>query len=250
MRICFISDTHRQHPDLPEADLLVHCGDLTTLGTRNQFEKEADWLERIIPRFKHGMLFVPGNHDLGLDSKFISRELGAYNKDPYHHHAPPWSYADTELIEFMMTKLGITILKDQATQIAGIKFYGSPYTSIFFDWGFMETELQLSARWNKIPQDTQVLITHSPPKYILDHCQNGNVGSDSLARRVKDLPALKVHAFGHIHEPGGESRVMWNKLFINAATVGGYNSGGFFNPINVVDTETWEICEIFDERGL
>jgi Icc-related predicted phosphoesterase len=90
-----------------------------------------------------------------------------------------------------------------------IKIYGSPWQPWFYDWAFnlprLGTELQ--EKWNMIPEDTDVLITHGPPNGILDLVNNfrqpnRNVGCELLRNKIEELnPTLNV--FGHIHEGYG-----------------------------------------------
>lgn len=54
--------------------------------------------------------------------------------------------------------------------------------------------------WEKIPANTDILITHGPPKGHGDTSDQGvSCGCEELLARIKVLkPAL--HIFGHIHE--------------------------------------------------
>jgi len=66
MTILQISDTHNQHrllTDLPTADVLVHCGDFTDLGTEEEVLNFLNWF--IEQPYRH-KIFVTGNHDLCL----------------------------------------------------------------------------------------------------------------------------------------------------------------------------------------
>ncbi len=78
----------------------------------------------------------------------------------------------------------------------------------------------LHDRWMKIPEDTDVLITHGPPKGIGDEALAGlwcqNVGCVDLLHRIKQL-RLKAHIFGHIHEGYGEYTLGRTRL-VNAST--------------------------------
>jgi Icc-related predicted phosphoesterase len=219
MKIAFISDSHRQCPELPDADLLVHCGDLTGLGTLYEFQQQVEWLRSVKERYPLGIIYVPGNHDCGLD---------------------PMSEPDVqerEEIHALFRYANIKVLINRAITIEGIKFYGSPMTPTFFDWAFMGSENELADCWERIPEDTQILITHGPAQGLRDLCRNGHVGSSSLRWHVDNhLPNLKLHAFGHIHEGAGcnqEGRY----LCLNASVLDGWYNG--FNPVHVVDTETW-----------
>lgn len=64
--IIAISDTHGRHRELriPEADVLIHCGDACTDGDMNQLEDFFNWFSMQPARHK---LFVAGNHDLPFD---------------------------------------------------------------------------------------------------------------------------------------------------------------------------------------
>lgn len=187
--ICCISDTHGHHNDLDltkyPADVLIHAGDWTK-GRDIAFvetEEFLSWLED--QPFKHKLL-IAGNHELTVER---------HNKFFY------------ELLESYPS---ITYLQDTSVTIDGINFYGSPYSNEFYNWAFMESEVGLSKVWAKIPEDTDVLITHGPAYCTHDLVNNTygrdpHVGSQSLYNRKKMLSNLKLHVSGHIHEAAGQS---------------------------------------------
>ena len=80
-----------------------------------------------------------------------------------------------------------------------------------------ETDEQLANKWALIPENTDILITHTPPYSILDMtdaCKH--VGSHSLRARVSEIKP-KLHVFGHIHEQGGHE-FEWNGTkYVNAS---------------------------------
>ena len=87
-------------------------------------------------------------------------------------------------------------LSNSGIEIEGVNFYGVPM--------FMEdclTERQ-SRNYAKIPDYTDVLITHSPALGILDLDDNIHYGSEELLMKISDLH-LKAHLFGHIHAQHG-----------------------------------------------
>ena len=62
---------------------------------------------------------------------------------------------------------------------------------------------EIKEKWDLIPGDTDILMTHSPPYGILDVSKQGiNSGCANLMRRVREVKPL-VHVFGHIHEGHG-----------------------------------------------
>jgi Icc-related predicted phosphoesterase len=98
---------------------------------------------------------------------------------------------------------GIHVLDDCGIEIAGLKFYGSPWTPRFGDWAWMAEDEELAATFASIPVGLDVLITHGPPYGILDEVSRGeNVGSCSLLEEVKRKKP-RFHVFGHIHEARG-----------------------------------------------
>lgn len=141
----------------------------------------ADFLRSL--SFKHTIV-VGGNHDFCLqdERRREAREV--------------------------LRRRSIRYLEDQELIIDGVKFYGSPWTPTFFEWAFMKDRgPAIRAVWNKIPTDTNVLITHGPPHGILDKTViwGDMAGCEELRDVVVNhLPNLKLHVFGHIHEGYGQ----------------------------------------------
>ncbi len=102
MKLLQISDTHNRHQllsNLPEADVIVHCGDFTDKGTEQEVLDFLNWF--IALPYKH-KIFVTGNHDLYLWDATGIEEL-------------------PENIHF---------LQDCECKIDGIKFFGLSYNHL------------------------------------------------------------------------------------------------------------------------
>jgi Icc-related predicted phosphoesterase len=81
-RICMISDTHTTSPysssrkdhayrsPLPEADILLHSGDLTKVGYRTEHEETIAMFKAAPAELK---LVIAGNHDITLDEEYFLR---------------------------------------------------------------------------------------------------------------------------------------------------------------------------------
>jgi len=181
---------HEALDPLPDGDVLIHAGDATG-GTLQSTLTFLRWFASQPHRYK---LFVPGNHDSYVEHALgITRGL-----------VPP----------------SVTLLIDEACEIAGRVFYGSPWTPEFLHWAFMRPRGEGMARvWSGIPDDTAVLITHGPPHGILDVHETPPraSGCEALRWRVEQLPQLELHVFGHIHESYGR-RTVDGRVFVNAAT--------------------------------
>jgi len=194
MKLVCISDPHSLHhriPDIPDGDVLIHAGDCLGQDTLENIEELNEWLGTLPHRRK---IVIAGNHD--------------------------WAFQETpELARQALTNA--IYLEDSGAEIEGIRFWGSPWTPTFMDWAFMlERGQQLHKKWQLIPGDTDVLITHGPPKGIGDEANLGfkcqNVGCIDLLDRIQQL-SLKAHIFGHIHEGYGEYQKGLTTL-INAST--------------------------------
>lgn len=198
MKLALISDTHGLHDGLvvPNADVLVHAGDLTMRGSRRELEEAAAWLASLPHKHK---VVVGGNHDWDLQRLLM---------------------ADQEsIIDSMFA--GCHYLRDSSVNIEGFNFYGSPWQPFFCDWAFnLPRGSRLKEKWDMIPRrGLDVLITHGPPQGVLDSCPNGNVGCYDLRDAIRDAQPL-IHVFGHIHESYGHEKVGMTD-FYNASVVDG-----------------------------
>lgn len=188
--IIAISDTHGLHRtvEVPDGDILVHAGDFTRHGELATVEDFDDWLGGLPHRDK---IVIAGNHDF------------CFQNDP-------------DTARGLLTNA--TYLEDSAVTVQGLRFYGSPWQPWFFDWAFnLHRGPEIRAKWDLIPDDTDVLVTHGPPVGHGDRTARGDItGCEDLRaalRRVKP----KVHIFGHIHEGFGRTREDGID-FLNAST--------------------------------
>lgn len=204
MRVVIFSDTHSFHRrvNIPDGDVLIHCGDITLRGEMNIMKDFIDWYREFPHKRK---LFIQGNHEIGLQ----------HNKNKRN-----------ELFSWLQNS-GITYLEHAAVELDGIKYFGSPYNPQYKEWEWqLPRGKSLAAKWASIPDDTNVLITHSPPFGILDRAPRKsafsdvnyeNVGCQDLYNRVMELKDLKIHTFGHIHQDGSKTINIEDKVFINGA---------------------------------
>lgn len=197
MRVVVISDTHNQlsQVKLPDGDLLIHAGDATGRGLTPEVAKLGSQFTKLVSKYSSGILFVPGNHDSLFE---ISPSLAQ-----------------------VMMPQGVTVLHERQIVIKGIKFYGSALQPAFCDWSFNRprNRTELFECWERIPDDTDILITHTPPYGILDKDpNNAPVGCELLRKRTDNLTMLKVHCFGHLHESYGvEYNKELDRYYINAS---------------------------------
>jgi Icc-related predicted phosphoesterase len=199
MRIVTISDTHNQlnQIKLPKGDLLIHAGDWCMRGDIVEVSQFAHDLKSVAYGFKYGAVVIAGNHD--------------------------WlAQTNDSQVRGMLKDADIKYLKDEQVIINDLKIWGSPWSPWFFDWAFnLERGEEIRAKWDMIPLDTDILITHGPPEGILDRVPDGtSVGCEELRIAVERVkPKLSIH--GHIHNDYGVYDHSWpdgkQTRFVNAA---------------------------------
>jgi Icc-related predicted phosphoesterase len=201
MKFISISDTHSKHNQIPlewlePADCIIHAGDISSMGYDIEIYNFCSWFSKL-DQYKH-KIFIAGNHDWGFE------------RNPN----------DVALIikEFP----NITYLQDSSVEIEGIKIYGSPWQPEFFNWAFnLERGAEIQNKWDMIPTDTDILITHGPAYGHGDFVpgpRGGYVGCQNLLDTILTKVNPKVHIAGHNHCGYGES-FKGNTHVINAATL-------------------------------
>lgn len=222
MKITAISDTHTRHryceADLPGGDLLIHAGDFMNSGHHQREATEFfDWFTTIKGYDKK--VFIAGNHDRLLEND------------------PTWStltIKDYERIIYLQDE-GLALY--DMDKDASVKIWGSPWQPEFNNWAFNlpRNGEEMKAKWDAIPEDTDILITHGPPFGYLDipGDQSIRVGCEMLRYRVDEIKP-KIHIFGHIH---GSAGYYYNghTHYINAAIL---NEQYLYNNLPV--TFEWE----------
>ena len=199
MRLVLISDTHNQHKyvNLPDGDVLIHAGDFCMDGNMRELCAFSNWLRDIRARYKH-VVMTPGNHDKCCE------------KEP-------------TLVKGLLQQANCHYLVDEEIELDGIRFYGAPWCPKLKFWAFYANDDKLRSKWVKIPNNIDVLITHSPPYKILDDVErkpewNEPVGCEHLRKHsVRVRP--KIHVFGHIHECGGQIKEFIGTKFVNASVL-------------------------------
>jgi Icc-related predicted phosphoesterase len=188
IRVVVIGDTHEHHRDLviPDGNLLIHAGDIT----RNSFSSRAiqdfnDWLRHLPHQHK---IVIPGNHDYGLAD-------------------PAWQKLITSAI----------LLINNGVELMGLKFWGTPITPVDHGHFGGATAADREAQFRRIPDGTNILISHGPPHGILDqeHTSSTAQGCHELLAAVTRIKPM-AHLFGHIHAAYGRIQTA-DTLFVNCA---------------------------------
>lgn len=189
-RITFISDTHSKHKqitkDLPGGDILLHAGDMSTMGYNREIEDFLKWFADI--NNYETKIFIAGNHDWGFqdNSEWCKEQINTYKGK----------------LDYLQDDL-LIVGEEYET---GVKIYGSPWQPEFFNWAFnlKRKGEELAEKWEQIPVNTDILITHGPAWGYVDKVigRYENLGCELLSQRIKTIKP-KIHLCGHIHSGYG-----------------------------------------------
>lgn len=221
MRITATADLHgKLDVKVPECDLLVIAGDIFPAGLGSLrgrdiwlFDVFYDWLEST-PAER--VVWIAGNRDRHIEAQVKSLSVGEK----------------------------ITYLQDSWIEIDGLKVYGTPWTRIIGQWAFSLGErpqepdddgfptigsddlgrthrltayaarkgISLHHVFARIPNNTDILITHGPPYGTCDRNIEGeHIGSTTLRDRVKEIqPQLLI--CGHAHHAYGTGHLGATKV--------------------------------------
>ncbi|KAJ4393005.1 hypothetical protein N0V93_002209 [Gnomoniopsis smithogilvyi] len=190
-----VSDTHNSQPQLPYADILIHAGDLTQSGSFPEVQNALDWIKGQPHPHK---VVVAGNHDLLLDPACDDRRGG--RQAAMERQKLSWG--------------DVIYLQDSATEVVcgngrKLRIYGSPMSCRHGNWAFQYPRSQGHEYWpGRVPDDTNILVTHGPPRAHLDLLNLGCPGLLTEVWRVR--PTL--HVFGHVHEGYGTEHLVFDDL--------------------------------------
>lgn len=192
IKIWHFSDTHTYHDMLSvpkDIDIAIFSGDCSNPREPYSNEREVrqflTWFYKIPARCK---IMIAGNHDTSIEQGLVDK--------------------------LDIQSLGINYLENDFIEVEGLKIYGSPHTPSFGNWAFMKKREKLHDTWQMIPEDTDIMVVHGPPKGMLDLSYNReNVlefcGCNALKKRMLAIQP-KLCLFGHIHN---------TEDIINAGTV-------------------------------
>ena len=186
MKCWAISDTHGMHGQLkvPEGiDIVLCAGDISNSKNRainsNEVMNFLTWWDKLNIDIK---ILIAGNHDTSIESGLVKPNDFTKTSSYLEHEQFMVSWYDGR----------------------EIKIFGSPYTPTFGDgWAFNKNRGKLDSYWKEMPNNLDILITHGPPKSILDLSENRDgileqCGDTALYNHVLEKKP-RFHMFGHIH---------------------------------------------------
>ena len=188
-----ISDTHNNTPPgLPEGDILIHAGDLTNSGTLTELQAQIDWLDSL--PYEHKVC-IGGNHDTWLDPQSRST-LSLFNRE---------GSVNFKSVRYLQGE-SATLRVRQRT----LRIFGAPYVPLCGGRSFAFQYPRGQSLWRDlIPNGTDVVVTHGPPRFFNDGSPIKHLGCADLLQEVWRTKPF-VHVFGHIHQARAATTVRWD----------------------------------------
>lgn len=217
MTVAAISDLHGNLPIYPsdwwvnieECEILLICGDIFPLYIQTNMPKCKEWL---LENFKpwaaslpvEKVLFIAGNHCFYPErcKKDMFHWFSKHDKVTYLHNSE---------IEYISTQ-------DSKTY----SIFGSPYCHQFGSWAFMRDEETLIKKFEEVPENLDILITHDAPYGTSDICfegfasSKGHIGCPELRDAIiKKKPSWVCH--GHLHTSNHEIEMLGDSKVMNCS---------------------------------
>jgi len=220
VRVVIISDTHGHFNTITcsPGDLLIHCGDITAFGTLSELRVFSNFLKSIRHQYRQ-IVVVPGKRDRCF-------------------------YTEPEIASKIVSEHGIVLI-DSYLNFSGIKLYGTPHVPALRNNAFELDDIKRYDLFSLIPTNLDILITHTPPKWVLDFVQsNGTLVNSGCPILYDSILRVRpqICVFGHIHEGYGYTNLD-NITYVNASICDGLNRPTRQPIIIDYNTET-KVCSI------
>jgi len=198
MKIWHIGDTHTYHDLLtipPGIDMVIHSGDCS--NPRDPYNNEPEirnfihWYKSLPIEHK---IYVAGNHDTSIEKRLVTKiDFSGYN---------------------------IHYLENDYIDIEGVKIFGSPHTPQFGQWAFMKDRSKLDRFWrNAIHEPCDIIVTHGPPKGILDKSYDRKNNMESCGDKSLLNLVLDIHNCKDIINAGMLKLSAYDTWFSNGSVV-------------------------------
>lgn len=212
MKIIPISDLHGYLPEINENfDVLVISGDIVDMYYQKSMIKSIVWFNREFVPWAMNLnckrvIIIGGNHDFFF--QMIVNDYFKHRNVQYTKEFKEMMSASIIRDELMLPPK-IVYLQDSGYTFMDKTFYGTPWCPNLEKWAFHKDSDSLNDVFEKIPDNVDVLLTHSPGKgvndtaTVLDEICGMEYGSVELTNAV-ERKSPKYWFVGHVHSGNHE----------------------------------------------
>lgn len=160
-----------------------------------------------------------GNHDVTLDEDFY------FHHGDHFHNKIKQDPADC--INLLTSSPSLTYLCHDSATIrlksptgphTEFSIFGSPYSPRSGLWAFYyeapeahdDDKADLTSLWELIPLETDIVVTHTPPRTHCDQPDGQRSAGCEALRQALWRVRPKLAVCGHIHDGRGAERVLWD----------------------------------------
>lgn len=224
IRVVLLSDTHASHRKLklPSGHILIHCGDFTFYGKREDVCKLGRKIpdpSKPISEWKQGpSVFLGGADDF---NKWLAEptQKAFYHRvvvNGNHEKNQDWTDAAAKVVNnatFLKDSMACLEVNGIKVNIWGTDFYWPEHT---------DNARRVVDRLIKHGQSADIVVAHGPVAGQVD----GGTGCPVLASAIKGgmLPRCSLFACGHVHRAHGISQAKTSNksvmTYVNAANAG------------------------------
>jgi predicted phosphohydrolase len=201
-----VSDTHNRTPPIPHGEILIHAGDLSDNGILSEIQAQIDWLASLPHAHK---VVIAGNHDSWLDP-----EIRAKLSHEEREGSLDWKGVQYAQSESLVLEVAADDPKSGSPSKRKLNVYAVPHVPYCGSSTFAFQYRRHLSPWKntcRIPADTDILVTHTPPRFHRDVASSGSksLGCKDLLEEIWRVRP-KLHIFGHVHASRGMSVVRWD----------------------------------------
>lgn len=242
MKITAISDIHGDLPYIEPCDVLCICGDIVPLNIQSNYTKSVVWFAGTFVKWCESIdcakvLIIAGNHDFMFQNMFDNYYNKYINTNPTTKFYWNWDDFASEVESNLNLTPKIEYLHNTSFTYNGVKFYGTPHIPVLRNWAFYADSEQLKKLFAMIPDDTDVLLSHSPGKDVnktgvsLQLYNQPEFGSQELTDAIQDKH-IKYWFVGHIHS-GNHNLEDYNGIKVANVSMKDENYNMRYNPLTV-----------------
>lgn len=217
MKFIGLSDTHGYLPnikDIPECDVICHCGDLVPLDYQRNLGESLGWFHLDFLPWVDSLpckkfVFIAGNHDFFLEDLMYAKrpDFSVKMRTP------------SEVLKILLPgdnkskHSKLVYLRDNSVEIDGKRIYGTPWISDLPGWAFNKSEEELETIYSNIPKKCDILLSHMPPAIGgvgIVHEQGYNYMADYSSYALAEVMRNRdIHyaLCGHVHSGDMEPKI-------------------------------------------